>query len=542
MIKEILQNNNNNKSLSKEKLNQKKFNSILNGLDIFKKLNLMKKSRYDNNIRKNKNLKLLLNKNDNIYVRKVTNLKTTSINRTKREKSETIFDKNDIINFDKTINYTSRKYINNNKIKLNEDSKVGNSYDKDIYSCNRINSKNNHLINNLDKEFEIRCLNKKLEKLKMKNNEIKDNLDKMKNKNNLLNYDAINEQNNRNNILYSLKNIYNIFFQNKIHQREKKFDLKNLLLDLMDLKYNYENIILIDTFYQNIEQLMQISNIFNENNDFYSNIENLIKMKNITTKELNDLGRSEKENMKYSEFCKLLFQIFETKDLDFIYNYLIKIENNNENDIKKIIKMRNILFSIDNNNSSSKRLNTNISVDKSRKNKRKNLNINYADLQKLIIENNNLQNKRTTKTNNGCMTERVKSKHNQNRILNLKNQTIMKKVNNNKIDMEKINKFLYSTKIDKISFAPYKNEDISNPYNNGKNKKLHSNLNTANYNITQTANLYNYTYSNNNENENVLNLNEHKKINYNESIKNDKFHPKIPSLKRINNYQSIYYK
>ena len=540
MIKEILQNN--NKSLSKEKINQKKFNSILNGLDIFKKLNLMKKSRYDNNIRKNKNLKLLLNKNDNVYIKKVTNLKTTSINRTKREKSQTIFDRNDIINFDKRINYTSREYINNNKNKLNEESKVGYSYDKDIYSFKRTNTKNNQIINNLDKEFEIRCLNKKLEKLKMKNKEMKDNLDKIKNKNNLLKYDAINEQNNRNNILYSLKNIYNIFFQNKINHREKKFDLKILLLDLMDLKYNYENDILIDTFYQNIEQLIQISNIFQDEFDFYSNIENLVKMKKIITKELNDLYRTEKENKKYSEFCKLLFQIFETKDLDFIYNYLIKIENNNENDIKKIIKMRNILFSIDKTNSSSKRLNTNISVDKSRKNKRKKLNINYDDLQKIYIENNNLKNKRMTKTNNGCMTERLKSDHIHNRILNLKNQTIMKKINNNKIDMEKINKFLYSTKIDKISFAPHKNEDISNQYNNGKNKKLHNNLNTANYNITQTANLHNYTYSTNNENENVLNLNRYKKINYNESIKNDKIHPRIPSLKRINNYQPIYYK
>ena len=38
MIKEILQENN-NKSLSKEKINQKKLNSILNGIDIYKKLN-----------------------------------------------------------------------------------------------------------------------------------------------------------------------------------------------------------------------------------------------------------------------------------------------------------------------------------------------------------------------------------------------------------------------------------------------------------------------------------------------------------------------
>ena len=124
--------NNNNKSLSKEKINHKKLNSVLNGLDIFKKLNLMKKTRYFNNIRKNKNLKLLLNKNDNIYIRKVTNLKTTSINRKKRENSAEVTNRNDIINFDKRINYTSREFTNNNN-RINEESKVGNSYDKHIF-------------------------------------------------------------------------------------------------------------------------------------------------------------------------------------------------------------------------------------------------------------------------------------------------------------------------------------------------------------------------------------------------------------------------
>ena len=84
MIKEILQENN-NKSLSKEKINQKKLNSILNGIDIYKKLNSIKK-QYQHSYRKNKNLDLLLNKDENIYIKKVTNLKANSINPTKKEK------------------------------------------------------------------------------------------------------------------------------------------------------------------------------------------------------------------------------------------------------------------------------------------------------------------------------------------------------------------------------------------------------------------------------------------------------------------------
>ena len=57
MIKEILQDNI-NKSLSKEKKSHKKSKSFLDGFDIFKKLNTLKKSKNDCTFKKNNNLKL----------------------------------------------------------------------------------------------------------------------------------------------------------------------------------------------------------------------------------------------------------------------------------------------------------------------------------------------------------------------------------------------------------------------------------------------------------------------------------------------------
>ena len=82
----------------------------------------------------------------------------------------------------------------------------------------------------------------------MKNNELKYNLEKKKKKNYLLKYNSKKEQNNINNIFYSLMNIYNTFFQNKSNHNDNKLNFKNLLLDLMDLKYNYENITLINKY------------------------------------------------------------------------------------------------------------------------------------------------------------------------------------------------------------------------------------------------------------------------------------------------------
>ena len=542
MIKEILQENN-NKSLSKEKINQKKLNSILNGIDIYKKLNSIKK-QYQHSYRKNKNLDLLLNKDENIYIKKVTNLKANSINPTKKEKIKTILERNKIVPFDQKI-YTFRESIKKYNTKNNDETKTD-------YISNRINSNREELINNLNKDFEIRCLHRKLEKLKMKNNELKYNLEKKKKKNYLLKYNSKKEQNNINNIFYSLMNIYNTFFQNKSNHNDNKLNFKNLLLDLMDLKYNYENITLINTFFQNLEQLIQLSFFFNNNDDIYSNITYLVKKKNQLIKDIYESKKHKEENKNYSELYKILCESFQANDLNTIFNHLKKIESDNENDIRKIIKMKNILFNIE--NSSSNRLNTNISMDKLRKNKRKNLNLNYSDLQKFYFYYNKINNGK--KINKGNYTDRNKTINAQNLILNLKNHdnyiNLKKKVEkNNKIDIEKIKKFLNTSKNDIDRNFPKRNKEISKSFNyinfedikeeNNKNERLRNktNLTTASTNITQSNNMQNNIYLKNNENN--MNINEHIKINYNESINNNKMDSRKSYLKRINNYHPIYY-
>jgi hypothetical protein len=333
------------------------------------------------------------------------------------------------LKLDKNINYTSRECLKSNHI-LNEETKMENSFDKNRYYSNRVNS--NDYINNLDKEFEIRCLNKKLEKLRQKNIEIKDDLNKLKKQNFSLKNGEIKESNIKNNIFYSLQNIYQFIFH-----KEKKTNLKNMLLDLMDLKYNYENTYLINIFYQNLKQLIQITEAYDDKENIYSNIENIFRAKETIIQELEKLNDYQRKNQKYFEFCEILFQNFETKDLDYIYNYLIKIESNNEKEIRKIIKMRNILFNNNNANNNINDYNENINLEKLKRNRSQNLN--YSDLQ-----NNN----KRIKENNGYLTERNKSSNKNNLIYNLKNKVnnynyIYNNDTNNKIDKEKINNFLY---------------------------------------------------------------------------------------------------
>ena len=469
MIKEILQENI-NKSLSKEKFGHKNSKSFFDGLDIFKKLNIQKKSKHEFTFKKGNKLKLHFNEkeNENVYTKKVTNLKSGFLKNNNR-----ILYRHNNFSLDARINFTSRENLRKNK---KEKEEVENSFEKNNYVTERLKSNGNNLMKNLNEEFEIRCLKNKLQELRNKNKEINSNLKNIKEKNDLLKYEIKKEQNNRNNILCSLKNIYNIFFQNRMIIKEKNFELKDFLLDLMDLNYKYENASLINTFFQNYQQLIHMTNRYNSEEDIHLSLRNLIKIKDKTVKYLNNIKGSKKENYKYKEFCSFLFQIFETKDLDSIHNQLMEINSNNENDIRKIMKMRNILFSPE--TSSFRRLNTNISVDKLKKNKKQNINLNYFDLKKINIEKNPMNNNKArnmntmTEKRTECLTDRINLFNNKNTLLNLKNQNnqIKNKFSkNNKLDMNKINQFLYSSKVNnsslnylrknKVSSYQYKNKD-----------------------------------------------------------------------------------
>ena len=134
MIKEILQESL-NKSSNKEKINNNKLNSVLNGGDIFKQINLIKKKKDKYFVKKKKNLKLLLN-NNNFFIKKATNIKAFP-----HKKNNTIFYRNNLISFDNGINYTTRDNIMKNE-RTNEETKLENDYFTD-----RMNSFNNQVIN-----------------------------------------------------------------------------------------------------------------------------------------------------------------------------------------------------------------------------------------------------------------------------------------------------------------------------------------------------------------------------------------------------------
>ena len=455
MLKEILKGN---KNPSKEKSAEKKqrnrrINSVLNNnFDLFKKINLNKKILP----KKDKvNCFKLIIKNSNKIKQKQTNSNKLNSSPYSRNKNNNLLfnnsctfkrsiDKlNSISNF-KTFNFDTYEYLGklNEKnllssynIRNNErEGKENENENQNLYERRSnvyLNSTKNGdklFINNLEQEFEIRRLKKKLKNLKNKNKSLNQQLDNINKKNDIIKTEIIEEQNKRKNIICSFINICNDIFNNEEEDDDECHRFKNILFNLMDLKYKYENLILENEFISNVGTLFSLSNIFNDNfydnkrnnnsNNLYHNIQNLIKLK---TKYLNNIKKYDLlqiKNKKYFTYCSNLLKEFNLNDLDTLYITLKNIKSINDKETRKLARMKKVLFNSINHN--NRRRNINKSVD-NLKNLKKypinfNFNFNYSDLQKYFIEHN--KNKRYIKERNltlkaeksDCLTEREREK------------------------------------------------------------------------------------------------------------------------------------
>ena len=194
--------------------------------------------------------------------------------------------------------------------------------------------------------------------------------------------------------------------------------------------------------------------------------------------------------------------------------------------------MKSILYNDNdyNNNSYYEKLNTNINQDKITSNKRKNLSLNYSDLNKFILENNDINTCGDLKRNkfnlmkvknSSFLTDRRRLTDAKDFISKLRNKNNIQK-KNNKIDIDKINKFSYTPKIISFSSRSHLNKSMFNLYNKESNKE---------------DKIENHK-EDNDDFKNFINLVD----NHKENISTKNKHDIIPSLKNINNYIRNYYK
>ena len=267
---------------------------------------------------------------------------------------------------------TDEQNSNIKEEKMNNDSK-NKKYNYNLYfrynnkdklythkNTNKIIHKNNSCSiiprEKLEYEYELRNLKRKRDKLKNKNKELKENLNFLKEKNNKIEYglnlfknvsdDDILINNKKDDII--LNKIYNINYKknliNKIIEITKKnnyyfntynsfnsyessnndeeFSLLNMLLNLMDIRYAYENAILYNFFFQGL--IILVPNFkndytfFNKQNDILKYIINLIEEE----KNLKKSNQKYESIKKYYNLCQRFVSI---KNLeDFLNKIIVK--------------------------------------------------------------------------------------------------------------------------------------------------------------------------------------------------------------------------
>ena len=294
----------------------------------------------------------------------------------------------------KTINTHSKRnnstYINpirrNDFINMNNEKERNNS--DIIFNESIIN-----LEDELNYEFEIRLLKKKLKQIKKINDKLKYKLFKIKNEQKRKVQE--NKEKKKEFIIISkvidiYKNLYlseNINFLsssnesyngnsnlNIISKKAKKYlnsfpatkIFKNMLLGLMDLKYDYQDILLKEEFINGLEIIFDNDNVIKKNdlkkNEKFiiKNIKGLLK-EEISLKEINKKYKyMSLENKKYSDYLSKLSKKLSINSLDnidiFLKNTIIKAEA----EFRQINQIKSIVM----NNRKDNNDNDNININK----------------------------------------------------------------------------------------------------------------------------------------------------------------------------------
>ena len=283
------------------------------------------------------------------YISKFFKTKGIEINKLNKEKNNDIYN---TIREDSKINKFSRNNIINldNNQKFNKSHMIG-------------NESMNNLKHELNYEYEIRLLNKKLKTLQKTNNKLKVkifNLKKEQNRNK--------QKFKKENIISQVIMIYNQYInKNREHQINKYIEFqtfpdiksfKNMLLNIMDWKFNYENKLMTEQFFIAIKSILN-SGGGGEINDKSSlkEINLLLKKRNILKHNFEEIQLFLKQNQSIKKYFTYLCEYFFCENLEelriflknnfILYKHEFKEINRMKNSVLQNTRNKNINLSFD---------------------------------------------------------------------------------------------------------------------------------------------------------------------------------------------------
>ena len=472
---------NQNKYSFNENSSNKNFSTIKAKKAINMKKNVYKKNnRYNDSINEKKNILLNISSQLNRNIEKKRNEQNPKMNNINKD-----FSSINNINNSKTIR---QMFFMNEQNRFNLELKKNNGNERKL-----LNSSNNNDVSELEYEFEIKLLKKKLKQLKNENKEKKEKLDKMKIINKSIEK-ILDKQNVLNNLILLFKNY--IIYNNKSRINSLIKDKNNnnnisddaLIFVIMDLKYDYENYILQEEFFEGVNKLFNTEfHVINNKKESFNNIniiksiDKLIDLKNTLNNDINKYKYSQKENIKIFYYFTSLLQYLNLHSFTSLEKFIKKIymENIEENyQMKKLKKtlMKNTSSSRSKSQKEEKDL-LYISGHELSKSKNKNK-ISNKDLKKIFKKKNSdsrvkqikkhfvIPNARNNNNLNGKIINRTEQ-------LNKYNENFIMKLNNNENGQNLFGKNFNNTINNSLSYYT-----LNNPhYNNRKAKRTKININ-----------------------------------------------------------------
>ena len=259
--------------------------------------------------------------------------------------------------------------------------------EKNFTERNNKNEENKVFLSKIEREYEIRCLKKKVQILKQKNFMLNHNITQIKKNNDKIENIINSEHDSTKIIICSLINIANINL-NK-NEQDPISSFKDLLFYLMDVKTEYENLLLNLNFFEGLNQVISLNNDNNNIEYDYIDILNIINnMIQTKIKIINDLNeyQSIESDKKYFTFMQNLFNILNITNFTNLFKYLQSIKYHNDNELKEITKIKNVLLT--DSSSNIENIYTNPDLLKTDfSHSRDNFKSNYTTMNKFINEN-----------------------------------------------------------------------------------------------------------------------------------------------------------
>ena len=421
--------------------------------------------------------------------------------------------------------------MDNSNTNNKNDNIVGNINDNINDNINNNIDNDDNDINNMGKleyEFEIRHLKKKRNLLKQKNKEIIAKLDEIKNKNIKIQNNIVQEQKNNqkimNNIIILNKNYTSHINPNGLESIESSsnrsfsddFSLKNIILNIMDIKFDYENNILFNDFIEGINELLNIPLL--NNNNFNDNI--LKKIKEAINIEQNLKKSNDKykkiftDNDKYLNYFKSLLKELNLQTYEELYNY---VQNMFVKNIKENERMKQIKKAL--------------------------INDTAPDNQKLMKEKENIKRKIANQYSHS-VSQTIFNNNDKN-CYKIK-KSYMDKDNNHRIKEKKINNYIYSKRKDsnfnytqnilnRTEKSEHRNNLMINNINNIRPLEDYDNNLKNNYQVY----LYEKEKTKTKTNKYIPSNYEQKKIFKMNASENNKNNDKINAFMRHNYYNGI---